>query len=112
MIAPDATPLLPRGVRIHRCQVRKAWLLLAPERAVKLDQIAVAILQATDGDRTFTDIVEHLAETFQAAMTALAEDFTPMSDMRASAPYRMEIAQNLLWRYWLEAHGTDVRVRA
>ena len=74
MIAEDATPFLPRGVRIHQCQIRKAWLLLAPERAVKLDQIAVAILQATDGDRTFADIIEHLAEKFQAPAKQIATD--------------------------------------
>ena len=74
MIAATATPFLPRGVRLHHCKIRQAWLLLAPERAVKLDQIAVAILQATDGDRTFTEIVEHLAETFQAPTTQIATD--------------------------------------
>ncbi|MEO0466723.1 MAG: hypothetical protein AAF216_09285, partial [Pseudomonadota bacterium] len=29
--------------------------------------------------------------------------FEPMSDMRASAAYRMEAAQNMLLRAWLEA---------
>ena len=44
------------------------------------------------------------------AMTALALDFTPLSDMRASAAYRMEAAQNMLLRAWLEDQGqaTDV----
>jgi xanthine dehydrogenase small subunit len=37
-----------------------------------------------------------------AAMAALAEDFTPLSDMRASAGYRLQVAQNLLQRFWLE----------
>ena len=36
------------------------------------------------------------------AKTALAEDFKPLSDMRASADYRMQVAQNLLQRFWLE----------
>jgi xanthine dehydrogenase small subunit len=40
--------------------------------------------------------------TLQAAMAALASDFTPLSDMRASAGYRMQVAQNLLRRFWLE----------
>ncbi|MEP4198834.1 MAG: xanthine dehydrogenase small subunit [Aliishimia sp.] len=51
------------------------------------------------------------AETFRAAMTALDKDFTPLSDMRASAQYRMQTAQNMLWRYWLEDQGTDAQVR-
>jgi xanthine dehydrogenase small subunit len=35
-------------------------------------------------------------------MQALERDFTPLSDMRASAGYRMQVAQNLLRRFWLE----------
>ncbi|QNM94812.1 xanthine dehydrogenase small subunit [Chitinimonas koreensis] len=37
-----------------------------------------------------------------AAQAALAEDFTPLSDMRASAGYRMRVAQNLLQRLLLD----------
>jgi xanthine dehydrogenase small subunit len=40
--------------------------------------------------------------TAQAAMRALAEDFKPLSDMRASAAYRLQVAANLLQRLWLE----------
>ncbi|HZW20572.1 xanthine dehydrogenase small subunit [Noviherbaspirillum sp.] len=36
------------------------------------------------------------------AMKALAEDYTPLTDMRASSAYRMKAAQNLLRRFWLE----------
>jgi xanthine dehydrogenase small subunit len=35
-------------------------------------------------------------------MAALAGDYTPLSDMRATASYRMRTAQNLLRRFWLE----------
>ncbi len=37
-----------------------------------------------------------------AAKAALTEDYKPLSDMRASAAYRMQVAQNLLQRFWLE----------
>ena len=40
-----------------------------------------------------------------------AKDFTPMSDMRASADYRLAAARNMLRRYWLEGQGTEVNVR-
>ncbi len=42
------------------------------------------------------------APTLAAAKAALAQDFQPLSDMRASAHYRMKVAQNLLERWWLE----------
>ena len=42
-----------------------------------------------------------------AAKAALTEDFTPLSDMRASAAYRLQVAQNLLQRFWLETRCVD-----
>jgi xanthine dehydrogenase small subunit len=38
----------------------------------------------------------------EAAQAALASDFKPLTDMRASAAYRLQVAQNLLQRFWLE----------
>lgn len=40
--------------------------------------------------------------TLRAGMEALARDYTPLTDMRASANYRMRTAQNLLRRFWME----------
>ena len=40
--------------------------------------------------------------TVNAAKAALASDYQPLSDMRASAGYRQQVAQNLLQRFWLE----------
>jgi xanthine dehydrogenase small subunit len=41
----------------------------------------------------------------QQAQAALAFDFTPLSDMRASAAYRLQVAQNLLRRFWLQTRA-------
>lgn len=46
-------------------------------------------------------------QTVQAAMDALGTDFTPLSDMRASAAYRLKTAQNLLMRCYLESTEPD-----
>jgi xanthine dehydrogenase small subunit len=43
--------------------------------------------------------------TVQAAMKALGHDFTPLSDMRATAAYRRLVAANLLQRLWMETRG-------
>jgi len=40
-------------------------------------------------------------------MAALREDFTPMSDVRASSVYRLNVAANLLQRFWLETRSDD-----
>ena len=45
------------------------------------------------------------AATVQEAMNELRNEFTPISDMRASSAYRREVLGNLLWRYWLESQG-------
>ena len=37
-----------------------------------------------------------------AAMAMMAQDYAPLSDMRASSAYRMKTAQNLLRRFWFE----------
>ena len=49
-------------------------------------------------------------QTMRRAMAAMAEDFQPLSDMRASAAYRLETAQNMILRYFHEASGlaTDI----
>jgi xanthine dehydrogenase small subunit len=47
------------------------------------------------------------AEAVLAAQQALAQDFQPLSDLRASAAYRLQVAQNLLQRYWLETRTLD-----
>ena len=45
--------------------------------------------------------------TVRAAMAAIAQDFQPMTDHRASAGYRLQVAQNLLWRLWLETRPAN-----
>jgi xanthine dehydrogenase small subunit len=44
-------------------------------------------------------------ESFEAAAAALAADFTPIDDFRATAAYRMRVAQNLVRRWFLAASG-------
>jgi xanthine dehydrogenase small subunit len=48
--------------------------------------------------------------TVEAAAVAMAGDFTPMTDMRASAGYRMLTAQNLMRRYFHDLNGVAVSV--
>jgi xanthine dehydrogenase small subunit len=50
--------------------------------------------------------------SFATAARAVAEDFAPLSDWRASAEYRMCVAQNLLRRFFLEQDGAPVRLSA
>ena len=45
--------------------------------------------------------------TLRAAQAALTDDFTPLSDMRASKEYRASVARNLLERLWLETRASN-----
>ncbi len=50
-------------------------------------------------------------ETINTAMQAMLEDYTPLTDMRASAQYRMRVAQNLLQRFFLEHTANPYPIR-
>lgn len=76
-------------------QVRLAYGGMAA--IVKRAAGAEAVLQGRTWDEA----------ALQAAQQALAEDFKPLTDMRASAAYRLQVAQNLLRRFWLETRATD-----
>jgi xanthine dehydrogenase small subunit len=45
--------------------------------------------------------------TVARASAALAQDFKPLTDLRASAGYRLKVAGNLLRRFWLETRTRD-----
>jgi xanthine dehydrogenase small subunit len=49
-------------------------------------------------------------ESIRSILHLFRDDFTPLSDMRASAEYRLETAKNLLLRYFLESNGSAVSV--
>ncbi|HUB62876.1 MAG TPA: pyrroloquinoline quinone biosynthesis peptide chaperone PqqD [Methylocella sp.] len=73
---PDTVskPRLPRGVRLKYDETRGEWLLLAPERVIKADAIAVAILKRCDGTATIGAIVDDLAKQFAADRTRVETD--------------------------------------
>jgi xanthine dehydrogenase small subunit len=49
-------------------------------------------------------------ETVTTAMEAYKQDFSPLTDMRATAEYRALAARNLIMRFWLETTGTKAPV--
>ncbi len=49
-------------------------------------------------------------ETIDAALPTFADDYSPLTDMRASATYRLETAKAMLERYFLEDQGEVTNV--
>ena len=76
------------GGRIAAARVAFGGMAATPKRAAR----AEAALSGQPWS-------EHTAH---AAMQALAQDYAPLSDMRASAKYRLKAAQNLVYRFFLE----------
>lgn len=73
-IPPATVPRLPRGVRLRFDETRQQWMLLAPERILKLDAIALEILKRCDGVATLDTIVQDLAAAFQAERSEIEAD--------------------------------------
>ena len=77
--------------KVVNARIAYGGMAATPKRAAQ----AEAVLQGQDWNEA----------NVKAAMLALAQDYAPLSDMRASAGYRMKTAQNLLYRYWLETRA-------
>jgi pyrroloquinoline quinone biosynthesis protein D len=71
-------PRLPRGVRLRFDEVRKAHVLLAPERAFDLDETAATVLNLVDGQRSISAIVDELAARFDADRGMIEADVIEM----------------------------------
>jgi pyrroloquinoline quinone biosynthesis protein D len=74
MVREDSVPALARGVRLRFDEARSAWVLLAPERVLMPDEIAVEILKRCDGKAKVSAIVDDLARTFEADPVQVAGD--------------------------------------
>ena len=78
VIADDAKPRLPRGVRLTHNEAQGGWVLLAPERIFKADAVAAEILKRCTGEATFTAIVDDLASTFNAPRERINADVSKL----------------------------------
>jgi pyrroloquinoline quinone biosynthesis protein D len=72
-IADAAQPRLAKGVRLQSDSATRKSVLLFPEGVVELNETAHEILTRCDG-RTVSEIVQALAEEYDADLVALATD--------------------------------------
>jgi pyrroloquinoline quinone biosynthesis protein D len=72
-IADAAQPRLAKGVRLQSDSTTGKSVLLFPEGVVELNETAHEILTRCDG-RTVSEIVQVLAEEYDADLVALASD--------------------------------------
>jgi len=83
--------------RISAARIAYGGMAATPKRARTVEQ---ALLGAAPGD----------PQIWRSAAAKLSDDFTPLSDLRASARYRLEVARNILIKALAEIAGGSSRV--
>ena len=86
------------GERIVNARIAFGGMAATPQRAMQTE--------------TFLRNQAWTEDNLVIAMGLLADDYAPLSDMRASSSYRMTTAQNLLRRFWLETRHSAPLLRA
>ncbi len=67
IMSDNVRPRLRRGVRLTHNEAQGGWVLLAPERVFKADQVTVEILKRCTGEASLAAIVNDLAKSFSGA---------------------------------------------
>ena len=70
----DAVVRLPTGVRLKKDEARDRHVLLAPERALVMDPIGIAILGEIDGVKSVRNVISSLAQTYAADPAVIGKD--------------------------------------
>jgi pyrroloquinoline quinone biosynthesis protein D len=71
-------PVLPRHAKLKFDETRQRWVILAPERVLAPDEIAVEILQLCDGVRSVAAVIDQLAAKYAAPREAIGADVIVM----------------------------------
>jgi pyrroloquinoline quinone biosynthesis protein D len=77
-IVSASVPHLGPHIKLRFDETRQAWIVLAPERVLMPDDIAVDILQRCDGVATVAAIAAALADKYEAARDGVESDVIEM----------------------------------
>ena len=77
-ISENVKPKFPKHVKFRHNKARDEWGILAPERLVKLDQVAVEVLKLVDGQNSVIQISEQLSKKFNAPRETITKDVIVM----------------------------------
>jgi xanthine dehydrogenase small subunit len=80
-----------KGDTIEAINISFGGMAAIPKRAVNTEKLLIG--------KTWDE------DTLAVAMETLKQDFSPLSDMRASAAYRQAASSNLLYRFYLETRS-------
>lgn len=77
-VSEASRPVLPRHARLKFDETRQVWVILAPERVLAPDEIAVEVLRLCDGVRSVEQMIDQLAAKYTAERGAIATDVIAM----------------------------------
>jgi len=77
-VSETSRPVLPRHAKLKFDETRQVWVILAPERVLAPDAIAVEVLKLCDGVRSVADLIEQLAAKYAAPRDAISADVVAM----------------------------------
>ena len=78
LLKSKTVPIIPSHVRFEYDGKGKKWVLLAPDRALFPDKIAVQILKKCNGKDNIQNIAEDLAKIYKAPAEKIIEDIKLM----------------------------------
>jgi pyrroloquinoline quinone biosynthesis protein D len=87
MVGQETRPYLPAYLKLRHDAGRGRWVLLAPERILTPDEIAVAVLKLCDGKRTVEEIAETLAKDYAAPVELIRKDVVELLQGLADKGY-------------------------
>ena len=77
-VSEASRPVLPRHAKLKFDATRQVWVILAPERVLAPDEIAVEVLQLCDGVRSVGELSDLLAQKYAAEREAILTDVIAM----------------------------------
>src|SRR6202012_26343 len=93
-VSKTSRPKLPRHTKLKFDETRQVWVILAPERVLAPDEIAVEGLQLCDGARSVSEMVDQLAAKYAAPREAIATDVVAMLQDLADKGFLTEAREN------------------
>ena len=92
-VTGESRPVLPRHAQLKFDKTRERWVILAPERVLAPDEIAVEVLQLCDG-RSVGDMVDHLAAKYAAPREDIGADVVAMLQDLADKGFLIEAKES------------------
>ena len=89
-VTETSRPVLPRHVKLRFDETRQVWIILAPERVLAPDEIAVEVLQLCDGARDVALMIDQLALKYAAPREAIGTDVIAMLQDLADKGFLVE----------------------